>query len=470
METPDRVILLEFNELTPSLLEAFMRDGSLPHFKQFFDESMVYTTDAEESGEQLNPWVQWVTVHSGLSYAEHGVANLDEGHRLTRPRVWDLLSEQGYRVWICGSMNVGYRLPLNGWVLPDPWSGGVRPYPPEAGLDDYYRFVQAQVQEHTKEEVSLDRSDYARFLRFMLSHGLSTRTVVSIVKQLGQEKVSGGSWKRAALLDKLQFDVFRSLYRQIRPHFSTFFLNSTAHMQHAYWRHMDPEPFTLKPSEQERTEYGHAVRFGYREMDRILEGFLNLAEPSTTLILATGLSQQPCLLYEEAGGKHFYRPKNFQKVTAFASITSPHRCSPVMSEEFHVYLTTEEDANAAEEALRSLRVDGRPLMKARREDRLDVFTGASVFDELPANAVLTNGQGRSVPFFELFYQGNTVKSGMHHPDGVLWIRTPSRRHLIQRERVSLRTVAPTILQMFDLEPPAYMRATPLALRGPSIAA
>ena len=37
-----RVILIEFNELTPRLLDAWMASGDLPNFKRFHDRSQVY--------------------------------------------------------------------------------------------------------------------------------------------------------------------------------------------------------------------------------------------------------------------------------------------------------------------------------------------------------------------------------------------------------------------------------------------
>ena len=44
--------------------------------------------------------------------------------------------------------------------------------------------------------------------------------------QLAEERSGTARWKRAVLLDKLQFDVFAWYYRKIRPDFATFFLNS----------------------------------------------------------------------------------------------------------------------------------------------------------------------------------------------------------------------------------------------------
>ena len=123
------VILLEFNELTPELMDRFMASGHLPNFRRFHDESHVYRTDAEEEGENLNPWVQWVTAHCGLSASEHGITRLSDGHRLGTKAVWDILSEAGYRVWVCGSMNARYDQPLDGMLLPDPWSTGLSALP-----------------------------------------------------------------------------------------------------------------------------------------------------------------------------------------------------------------------------------------------------------------------------------------------------------------------------------------------------
>ena len=66
---PSRLILIEFNELCPSLLDRFMERDWLPNFQRFHDLSDVYTTDAGEKPEHLEPWIQWPTVHSGMPFA-----------------------------------------------------------------------------------------------------------------------------------------------------------------------------------------------------------------------------------------------------------------------------------------------------------------------------------------------------------------------------------------------------------------
>ncbi|MFM9116036.1 MAG: hypothetical protein ACKOU6_07750, partial [Planctomycetota bacterium] len=190
-------------------------------------ESEVLVTDAEERGEMLNPWVQWVTVHTGLSLQEHQVTTLSQGHLVSSPAVWDLVTAAGGRVWVCGSMNCRYDRPLNGFLLPDPWSTGVRAFP-EQEFTDYLSYVRGAVQDHTSQSAGGGGST-AAFLKFMAKHGLSASTVFSIAAQLISEKFSDTKWKRAAILDLFQWDLFRYYYHKQNPHLATFFINSTAH-------------------------------------------------------------------------------------------------------------------------------------------------------------------------------------------------------------------------------------------------
>src|SRR6266436_3182624 len=99
-------ILLEFNELCPSLLSRFLNEGVLPNFQRFYDTSAVYTTDAEEQFPNLEPWIQWPTVHSGMTFREHGIFHLGDGRTLRQKCVAELLSEAGIPVGIFGSMNL----------------------------------------------------------------------------------------------------------------------------------------------------------------------------------------------------------------------------------------------------------------------------------------------------------------------------------------------------------------------------
>src|SRR5207248_190400 len=259
------------------------------------------------------------------------------------------------------------------------------------------------------------------------------------------ERTGAGRWRRVALLDRLQFDVFRSYYRRLEPNFSIFFSNSTAYLQHKHWRNLDPGPFAVKPTDEEQAKFADAVLFGYRQMDSLVAQFLQLAGDATTLIFSTALSQQPCLIYEDQGGKSFYRPRDFGAFLAFADVRGYTEIAPVMSEKFYVRFSDERGAREAERALKRLETGGSPLMFVDRRGN-EVYCGCQIYSNVPRDARIGAADpSRTASFYELLYRAEGLKSGMHHPDGMLWIRHPTKEHRVHDEKVPLTAVAPTLL-------------------------
>jgi len=331
-------------------------------------------------------------------------------------------------------------------------------------LNTFFRFIQTNVLEYTNERLPLTTADYLKVGAFLASRGLSAQTVKTVIQQLASERDGHNRWRRAVILDRLQFDVFRSYYRKLEPTFSTFFLNSTAHYQHSYWRNMNPEPFQIKPTAAEQAEYAPAVLFGYQEMDHIIGQFMELAGDETTIVLCTALSQQPYLKFEDRGGALFYRPKNFEVLVAFAGVSAPHRVAPVMTHQFILELDDEASARDAEDKLRGVLLDGRRLLQVERTGNR-VFSGSDIYTAISDDAKMTNAEGRSQGFFDIFYRVEVMKSGMHHPEGLLWIQSPGALSTLVESDVPLARVAPTLLSLMDLPAPVHMRAAPLAVPG-----
>jgi hypothetical protein len=359
----------------------------------------------------------------------------------------------------------------NLFVLPDPWAVDVPPHP--AGMfDAFYHLVSRFVQEYTREKPPLSKAAYLRFVRFMVENGLSPKTVVDTLRQLYGERGSRTRWKRAPILDSLQWDVFRHHYHKLKPRLATFFVNSTAHYQHFYWRNMEPELFALRDEHNRDAGLENAILFGYQKMDRIVQDALDLAGREATVVLCTALGAQPLLKYDADGGRQIMRARDMDSFLAWAGVTQTYTYAPVMSEQFHLLFGTEEDAVAAQERLLALKLeDGRTVMMARRDGR-DLLCGVIVPTMPPEGSlVLTPFANERMAFEALFYPAQGLKSGMHHPDGILWIRTPERRHVEIGRRISLREVAPTLLELagvqtshrFELPPLREVRAPELEL-------
>jgi hypothetical protein len=444
------LILIEFNELCPSLLQRFMEEGWLPNFSHFYETSTVFTTDAGEEPPNLEPWIQWPTVHSGLPFAEHRVFHLGNGRRLPQTCLAELLSDAGVAAGVCGSMNLNYGR-LNGYVLPDPWDREGVAYPER--LQPFYRTVARQVQESSRAE-GVGKGELLRFGLFLVRNGLTLGTAQAVAAQLWDEwRDPGVRWRRALLLDRLQYDLFRSLNRRFGVRFATFFANSTAHFQHYYWRHLEPRRFATPPPETDHPSLRDAIPDGYRAMDRLLGRFF-ADYPDALLVLCTALSQQPWT----DTAKCTFRPRRFESLLEFAGVPAGMAVKPVMAEQFHVECPDGPAAELAEARFRDLVLDGEPLMAVRREGNT-LFAGCRVTDTAVLDRPVWRRGGDSRRFGDLFYMIHTVRSGLHHPDGILWVR--NGRHEVVAEKVPLTDVAPTVLAHFGVPQPEHMAGRPL---------
>lgn len=449
-------MLVEFNELCPALLDRWMGTGDLPNFKRLHGISTVFTTVADESEPiNLEPWIQWYSIHTGLPFSQHQVFHLSDGPRAGHPDIWSLLHNAGKSVWNCSSMNAKQFAYAGSAYLPDPWCTSESPYPKELGV--FHRFVGHQVREYSNSNKSLGLRGVLDFLVFMVRHGLRLTTVVAVLKQYLSEFNSKGAtrWQRVALQDRFLFDVFASYFKDLKPDFSTFFANSTAHLQHSYWRHMEPEKFTVKPSQAELQNYQGAIKFGYQQMDRLLGELMNLAGADTRVVFATALSQQPYLKYEHIGGHNFYRPRSIDQLFAKLGIR-PVSVQPVMTHQFLAQFENEAMAQKAKQALLSLMVDDTPVFGFDSGTPGSLYFGSQIRTVLPSDTVLkaAGSSGFEVKFTDLFYKIEGLKSGRHHPDGCLWIETGA--HGKPSEKVSILDILPTVSKLLNVSVSGYL--------------
>jgi len=451
----NNVIVMEFNELCPTLLERWMGEGRLPNFKRLHEQSDVFITDSDvKDPAQLEPWIQWYSTHTGLAYDQHQVFHLTEGARANHEDIYQTLTEAGHKVCCFAGMNVrGFAKPGSVFVG-DPWSENGDAYPPE--LETYNRFVSRNVREYSNTSDRLTLKDYTGFLQFMLAHGMRLSTIRRLAGQLLSERTTDRrlSYRRASLLDLLQFDVFRWYYKRNRPSFATFFINSTAHLQHAYWRHHDPDAFQVKPSADELAVYGDAVRFGYESMDKLVGEFLALArETGARLVFMTALSQQPFLRAEAMGGQKFYRLHDVERFLRQWNIAYAE-VSPTMTNQYLVLFGSPEDKQRAHEQLSAFTLgEGERLIDIRDAENNGLYFGCGLHGNVAKDTVVTDRLGnKQARFGDMLYVIDAMKSGCHHPEGALWIA--GGKGVRHPGKVSILDMYPTILDMLGVRQPA----------------
>lgn len=440
------VLVLELNELCPPIIERMMAAGELPNFKRLHDVSETWVTHTDDP--TLEPWVQWPSFHTGQPESVHGAKELDEGHIIKTRRIWDDLAERGVDSLVFGSMNGATGRPDKVFLVPDPWSAGVPPTDPS--FAPFHKFISFHVAEHTNPNAKPGANDALKFISFMLSHGLSIRTITEAMAQITGEKTASGDrkWRRALVLDLMMWDVFASTWSRRKPPFATFFANSTAFLQHRYWRHMQPEAYQVKPPAEEMANYGSAIEESYRHMDRIIGKARQLAGPSARIVLATALSQEANTRYEHIGGKFVYRAHSFRELFKWAGGPQPVSFEPVMTHQAWATFASEADAIEAEKTLEALQSNGRSIMEWRRSGNRILFWCGLISKTEPGFAITHAGRGEQKAFEALFMLVGQVNNSQHCRDGVFWVETAdgSARH--HSEKLPLEKAYGVMMGMF----------------------
>ena len=256
-------------------------------------------------------------------------------------------------------------------------------------------------------------------------------------------------WKRVGLLDILLTDIFLYYYRKVKPAFATFFLNSTAHLQHAYWRCMEPERFLRAPDPGEAETYGDAILSGYQNMDRLLPDFFKLEQGGVTLAMVTALSQQPFLKHEASGGQRFYRPRNLAALLELAAVR-PRTIEPLMAHQYMLRFGDAQEKYRAIELIAQIRCEGATAFSIEVNDDTAICISSSFKEMVSPYAKITIGTPSigEEPFNEFFYLMDEIKSGCHHPEGVAWFKIGQGKH--HERKVSILDIFPTILDFMEV--------------------
>ena len=107
-----QILLIELNEVNFEFLQAYIDQGALPAFSALFCRVGYAETTSEQRYEELEPWIQWVTAHTGQSFAEHGIFRLGDVIDTDVPQIWEQLAAKGLTVGAISPMNPRPRLLL----------------------------------------------------------------------------------------------------------------------------------------------------------------------------------------------------------------------------------------------------------------------------------------------------------------------------------------------------------------------
>lgn len=329
-----RTILVCLNEINMEYVRKYSQQGLLPAFDSLLKSNKLILTTSENEYALIEPWIQWVTVHTGLSYDQHKVKRLGDivkNHKLSQ--IFEELEEKGLLVGAVSPFNAENRMKKPAFFMPDPWTT-------TAASGNYvfcklYEAIKYFVNENSNRNKSGLSALHLLIGLFVYASKKSTFSYLKLILNKGKP----GS--KARILDKLIFDVFIKEFTKHQPDFSTVFLNSGAHIQHHYL--FNSTQYVGNESNPEwycKGDHDPLINI-LTDYDKALGRILKFQD--INLVVATGLHQVP---HEKT--TYYWRPKNHTDFLRRLKIDNFVTVNPRMSRDFLIeFKNVEESASAA---------------------------------------------------------------------------------------------------------------------------
>ena len=115
-------VLLGLNELNFDYVKQYSKKYGLKGFNKVFKEYKICETNSEKEHKLLEPWIQWTTIYTGMSYNEHKVFRLGDIVNTNHEQIFESLENKGLKIGAVSPFNAKNNLSNPAFFVPDPWT------------------------------------------------------------------------------------------------------------------------------------------------------------------------------------------------------------------------------------------------------------------------------------------------------------------------------------------------------------
>lgn len=436
-KTAKRLILLELNEINFDVVEKYIAADAtkFPSLKKLLAGAQIRTS-CEKQFEELEPWIQWASVHTSKTYAEHDVFRLGDMVGSGVPQIFEQLEQAGYKVGAISAMNAENRLSNPAYFIPDPWTQ--TPADSSWWSQALGEAVSQAVNDNAKARITAKSAlqvvlGLLRFAR--VGH---YRKYLSLITASRRKP-----WLKALVLDLLLHDVHWTMFNNKKPNFSTLFLNAGAHIQHHYF--FNAKPLQKDSSNKNPTWYVAENEDPLADVLGLYDMIVGeyFARSDVDVLLATGLAQKP---YDRV--KFYYRLNNHVEFLRSLNIQFSG-VFPRMTRDFLMEFENAPQALAAQGILAGVRVDGNDAHLFGEIDNRgnSLFVTMTYPKEITALTHYRVGD-RKVPLLPAV-SFVAIKNGMHQEEGFAFF-TPGIAPYAPADKAHVAQLGVSIKDYFGL--------------------
>lgn len=403
MKKIKQLIFVELNEINFELVKKYIENGAkLPAFRSLINNG-VKITSSESIYENIEPWIQWPSVHLGQDFSEHLIFRLGDIVNSESEQIFEKVEKLGFSVGCIAPMNARNALVKPDFFIPDPWT--------KTNADDSWqsRFIHEALSQAVNDNAT-EKVTILSLIKLSMAL-LSELSLKQLYDLTGELKWAVRKrYKKAIFLDKLLINLLMAKLKKKKTDFSTIFLNAGAHLQHHYMhasaalvsqKQTNPAWY-IDPSIDPLLEV-------LQSYDEDLEKLLSLE--NMVVLIATGLSQDP---YENP--QFYYRLKNHENFIKKIGVKFLE-IEPRMTRDFLIRFETNADRDAAIETLTSLEVNGEKLFGITEPRENEAFVTLTYPKEMTDDAVLLGHQGINIKRVKEHLAFVAIKNGHHSQTG-----------------------------------------------------
>jgi hypothetical protein len=405
MKNKKKLILIELNELNFDIVKKYSWKFDFKFFNlSFFNH--LKKTQSEKEYNLLEPWIQWVSIHTGMRAKEHNIYRLGDIKIFPFEQIFEKIEKKGKLVGAICPMNAKNNLVNPAYFISDPWTKT------ESKPGFWNNFVAENLSKmiNFNSHKKIPLKIYINIL-FILVKSFRFRNLKFYFNLILKSFFK--KWNKALILDLLLHDIHMKLLKTKKADFSTVFFNAGAHIQHHYFFNSifsNHNPQIKNPPWYIKESYD-PIEDMILFYDSILHEY-SLLE-NYEIILTTGLSQKP---YDKL--KYYYRLIDHQNFLKIIGINFS-KVEPRMTRDFLVSFNSKEDLEHAFAKFNSINLLNKNKIFDCDKRKESLFVSLVIPVEINKNYNLLIDEKNSI-LMKNHVAFVALKNGMHSSEGYIF--------------------------------------------------
>tara|TARA_B100000787_G_C16197127_1_gene301781 strand:+ start:3525 stop:4820 length:1296 start_codon:yes stop_codon:yes gene_type:complete len=399
------LIFIELNEINFDLIKEYKKNYN---FKFFDDDffSKLSNTKSEDIYENIEPWIQWVSIHTGLTAQEHDISRLGDIVDKNFEQIFEKIEKKGYEVGAICPMNTSNKLKNTKYFIPDPWIKNQ--ISKNYFHNNIYKSFSEAVNNNSGNGISLKSKILILFSIFFFIRGKNLIKFIKLFFSSLKKK-----WFKALIFDYILHNIHINFIKKYKANFSTIFFNAGAHIQHHYLNNsliLSQEILNKNPEWYVKSG-DDPILDTYIFYDNILNEYKNIKDYS--ILIATGLTQTP---HKEI--TYYYRLKNYDNF--FSLLKSNYKSiEGRMSRDLLVNFDSEHDCTIFTEKLEHINIINNKNIFEYDNRGKSLFVTLVYSKEVKKNFQLKIDETKNINFFN-YINFVAIKNGKHDQKGFLY--------------------------------------------------